>query len=138
MRYFMDFNWLTGCTQWGDVALKNCLYQVLCPCIKDEIVCVGKLDMLGAPCKLMQPIDSHYWECWTKISQENNISGSKSEKAPKKPNQTAPLSSDKKPLAPSTSRQKHNNSTQASRRTLDLSDKIGKDGKLSQQEWKHQ
>jgi len=135
-KYFVEFNRLTARTQWGEAALKNRLYRGLPARIKDEIARNGKPDTLGGLRRLAQSIDSCYWECRTEISRESNTSGSKSDKAPEKTNRTAPSTSDKKSTALSTSGQKQHSSGQSSKKMPDLSDKIGKDGKLTQQERK--
>jgi hypothetical protein len=70
------------------------------------------------------------------ISRESNTSGSKSDKVPEKTNWTAPSTSDKKSTTPSTSGHKQHSSGQMSKKTPDLSNKLGKDGKLTQQERK--
>jgi hypothetical protein len=65
------------------------------------------------------------------ISHESNISGSKSDKAPEKTNWTALSTSNKKSTAPSSSGQKQHSSGESSKKTPDLSDWLGKDGKLT-------
>jgi hypothetical protein len=72
------------------------------------------------------------------ISSESNISGGKSDKAPEKTNRTAPLTSDKMSMALSSSGKKQHSSGQSLKKTPNLSDKLGKDSKLMQQEQKHQ
>jgi hypothetical protein len=70
MKYFVEFNRLAARTQWGEAALKNCLYQGLPAHIKDKITRNGKPDMLGALRQFAQSIDSRYWECRTDLPQE--------------------------------------------------------------------
>ena len=64
MKYLVNFNHLTAHIQWGEATLCWQLYHGLPSHIKDIIVRVGKQDTLT------YSINSHYWECHSKVARE--------------------------------------------------------------------
>src|SRR5882724_8756230 len=118
MKYFIKFQQLAACVQWGDAALRHQAYNGLAKCIKDDMVHHEKPNTLVGLHKLVQAIDARYWERKGELShetrgssnskQENNNSGS--------------------------TQGKGSSSEQKKSTTPDLSSKLGKDGKLTPQE----
>ena len=105
--------------------------------IKDEISCVGKPKTLNGLRALTQEIDARYWEhkeevaCQTKSTPSTTTTTSKStlgktEKGKSSSGNTAQT-------MPSSS----NLTQKKSGKTAELSDKLGKDGKLTADERKH-
>jgi len=119
--YFVEFNRLTSRLQWDDHALMHQAYKGLARRIKNEMVHHDKpLTLLGLR-KLVQAIDSRYWERKAEITRENPH-----------PNKADPKSEPKAARNPDTlSRAKVPESPRA---TPDLTGKLGKDGKLTPQE----
>ena len=70
VKYLIDFNHLTTCVQWGKAALHQQLYWGLPSQIKDEIAHVKKPNTLSDLHTLTQSIDTHYWECLSKVARE--------------------------------------------------------------------
>src|SRR5882724_4140899 len=62
MKYFIKFQQLAACVQWGDAALCGQAYNGLAKCIKDDMVHHKKLTTLTGLQKLIQAIDAQYWE----------------------------------------------------------------------------
>src|SRR6266481_2245197 len=60
--YFVEFNRLAACLQWGNSALLRQAYKGLARRIKNEMVHHEKPTSLLALRKLVQSIDSQYWE----------------------------------------------------------------------------
>ena len=81
MKYFIKFMQLATCVQWGQAALLQQAYNGLEKWIKNDLVHHDKPTMLSDLRKLVQAIDSHYWEHKVEISCENTsgTSGNKSE-----------------------------------------------------------
>src|SRR6266481_4081256 len=61
-KYFVEFNQLSSRIKWGEAALCREAYNGLAHCIKNEMVHHPKLTSLAELCKLVQAIDSWYWE----------------------------------------------------------------------------
>ena len=61
-KYFIRFTQLTAHVQWGEAALLWQAYNGLTKWIKDDMVHHEKLTTLANLRKLVQAIDSHYWE----------------------------------------------------------------------------
>ena len=69
--YFIEFNWLASHLQWDDHALMCQAYKGLAQCVKNEMVHHNKPLMLLDLQKLVQAIDSQYWEQKAEISHKN-------------------------------------------------------------------
>ena len=145
VKYLVDFNRLTAQVQWGKATLYRQLYHGLPSQIKDEIAHVGKPDTLT------QSIDSHYWECCSKVARENTTAlkpdCSNDKDKGTNINNSATLNSDKNKN--NNSNNKNNSSNSSTSNTTrnvnssnsnqkkpnsNLSSKLRKDSKLTQQE----
>jgi len=62
MKYFIKFQQLATCIQWGNAALCCQAYNGLAKHIKDDMVHHDKLNTLAGLRKLIQVIDARYWE----------------------------------------------------------------------------
>jgi len=138
-RYIVDFNRLASQVQdYGDGALRRLFYSGLPDRLKDEIARVGKPLTLHGLRALCQEIDVRYWErkdeisCTTKTqstltpTKSSNSGGNSSNSGQEKSKTRNPSSSaNSSGLSKATS----NQSSSSSR--LDLTNKLGKDGKLT-------
>ena len=61
-KYFIKFQQLASCVQWGEAALCRQAYNGLTKCIKDDMVHHEKPNSLSSLQKLMQAINTQYWE----------------------------------------------------------------------------
>src|SRR5882724_1591487 len=62
MKYFIKFQQLATCIQWGNAALCHQAYNGLAKCIKDNMVHHNKPTTLAGLQKLVQAINAQYWE----------------------------------------------------------------------------
>jgi len=62
MKYFIKFQQLATCVQWGKAALRRQAYNGLAKHIKDDMVHHEKPNTLSGLWKLVQAIDARYWE----------------------------------------------------------------------------
>src|SRR5882724_7706859 len=62
MKYFIKFQQLAAHIQWGEAALRRQAYNRLAKHIKDNMVHHEKLNTLSGLRKLVQAIDTRYWE----------------------------------------------------------------------------
>ena len=136
--YVVDFNRITSQVQgYGDGTLCHHFYSGLPNRIKDEISHIGKLRTLDSLRTVAQEINTRYWECKEEVARQNKTSTSTSTNT-----NTTSKSSGKSEKSKSSS----GNSTQPSSlsnltpkksgKTPELSDKLGKDGKLTSEERK--
>src|SRR3984893_11024104 len=137
-KYLVEFNRLTTMTGWDNRALRHQFYHGLPARIKDKVSQVGKPATLPQLRTLAQSIDRHYWERDEETCRERGTQSSekKTEKPRNQPTTSAQGSSgktNKKPFVPRDS----NNSGKSDKKTADLGDKIGKDGKLTAVERAH-
>src|SRR5882724_13070952 len=58
MKYFIKFQQLAACIEWGDAALHWQAYNELTKCIKDDLVHYNKPTTLTGLQKLIQAIDA--------------------------------------------------------------------------------
>jgi len=141
-RYIVDFNRLASQVQdYEDGALRHLFYSGLPDRLKDEIARVGKPLTLHGLRALCQEIDAHYWErkdeisCTTKTqstsspTKPSNSGGNSSNSGQEKSKAGNPSSS-----ASGSSKTTSNQSSSSSR--PDLTNKLGKDGKLTADERK--
>jgi hypothetical protein len=134
-KYLVEFNRLSTLTGWDSRALQHQFYHGLPARIKDKVSRVGKPDMLPALRTLALSIDNCYWEREEEICREHG--GQSSEKKTDRPQNQASSSSSnqnnqnkhhKKMPTPHNSGSSAQNSE---RKTSDLGDKLGRDGKLT-------
>jgi len=142
-RYIVDFNQLASQVQdYGDGALRHLFYSGLPDHLTDEIARVGKPLTLHGLRALCQEIDTHYWEHKDEISRttktqptssptkSSNSRGNSSNSSQEKSKTGNPSSSANSGSSKATS----NQSSSGSR--PDLTNKLGKDGKLTADERK--
>jgi len=145
-QYIMDFNRLTSQVQdYGDGALHCLFYSGLPDHLKDEIARVGKPLTLHGLRALCQEINARYWECKDEIARttksqstpspvKSSDSGGNSSKSGKEKSKASNTSS---PATTGSSKTTNNLSSSGSNRP-DLTNKLGKDGKLTadEQKWR--
>jgi len=143
MRYIVDFNRLASQVQdYGDGVLCRLFYSGLPDRLKDEIARVGKPLTLHGLRALCQEIDTRYWERKDEISRTMK---SQPTSSPTKPSNSGGNSSNSGQEKSKTgnssssansgsSKATSNQSTSGSR--PDLTNKLGKDGKLTMDERK--
>jgi len=141
--YIVDFNRLASQVQdYGDGALHHLFYSGLLDHLKDEIAQVGKPLTLHGLRALCQEIDTRYWERKDEISHTTK---SQPTSSPTKPSNSGGNSSNSGQEKSKTgnssssansgsSKATSNQSTSGSR--LDLTNKLGKDRKLTMDEQK--
>ena len=162
--YMVNFNRLAARIQWGSSALKRQFYNGLLSRIKDEIARVGKPDNIHDLKTLCHSIDARHWERKAEVARENksqdrsndnkgkssnsgsnsggsgnNNSGNSSSnhkgdsKKSSNSNNSGKAGNSNSGSSSSNSGPSNNNSGSLTK-TSDLSSKLGKDGKLTQQE----
>ncbi|KAG6325882.1 hypothetical protein ID866_13207 [Astraeus odoratus] len=147
-KYIVEFNCLaTQVCGYREGALHHMFYNGLPDCIKDEIACIGKPPRLVDLHTMAQGIDACYWECKSEIahqaktnpqsssSSKQSSSGGSSSKQSNPSSGTSSSSSagkGKSPQCPSSSTPKSSDSS-----VPDLSEVLGKDGKLTAAEHLH-
>ncbi|KAG6326085.1 hypothetical protein ID866_13004 [Astraeus odoratus] len=125
-KYVVEFNHIALQLQgYKDGALHHYFYTGLPDHIKDEICHVGKPWTLGELHLLAQEVDVHYWECKEEIQHQPKSIASTGKQANPRNNSTQD-SGQNKPTLDKTPKTSSNNSS-----TPDLSNKLGKDGKLT-------
>src|SRR5882724_7734968 len=137
-KYFIKFQQLAACVQWGEAALHRQAYNGLAKRIKDDMVHHEKPNTLSGIRKLVQAIDARYWEQHGEVSCETRASGTSGNKTKQKSDSSkSDIKSGKGSLH---SKQKNNNSgfTQGkgstSKQKKPTPDLSSKDGKLTPQE----
>src|SRR6266481_3243872 len=70
-KYFVEFNRLSSRIKWGEAALHRQAYNGLARHIKNEMVHHPKPTSLADLRKLVQAIDSWYWECKVEITHDS-------------------------------------------------------------------
>jgi len=143
-RYIMDFNRLASQVQdYGDGTLHHLFYSGLPDCLKDEIARVGKPLTLNGLRALCQEINARYWERKDEISRttksqptssttkSSNSGGNSSNSGQEKSKTGNPSSS-----ANSSGSSKATSNQSSSGSRPDLTNKLGKDGKLTADECK--
>src|SRR5882724_2382111 len=140
--YFIKFQQLAACVQWGEAALSRQAYNGLAKHIKDNMVHHEKPNTLSGLRKLIQAIDARYWERRGEVSCETRASGSSGNKTEQKSDSSKSDNKSSKGSLQSKQNNKHSGSTQGKGSTSeqkksttpDLSLKLGKDGKVTPQE----
>jgi Retrotransposon gag protein len=146
VKYNVEFNRLAIRTGWDDSVLRHRYYSGLAERIKDIMGQQGKPATLEAMKTLAHSIDSRHWE---RLREKSRAGKGKSDK-PDKPDAKSDDKSDdkgKKPASGNNSNSNNNNNknnksnagkpgkpASSSGNTASISDKLGKDGKLTPQE----
>jgi len=137
VQYIVDFNHLASQVQdYGDGALCRLFYSSLPDRLKDEIARVGKPLTLNRLRALCQEIDARYWECKDEISRTTKSQPTSSTPKPSNSGGNTPKSGQAKtgnpPSSANTSGLSKVTSNQSSSSSKpDLTNKLGKDGKLT-------
>ena len=145
-KYNVEFNRLAATAKWGDAPLRHAYYKGLPDRIKDSLVHVRKPANLQELRLAAQLIDIRYWERRTEKSrdQPNAFKQEKSDKSERtSDNKSNDNRShhDKKPNNANSGFKKNNSNSGSGntnsgsqKKSSDLSEKLGKDGKLTPQE----
>ena len=145
-KYNVEFNRLAATAKWGDAPLRHAYYKGLPDRIKDSLVHVRKPANLQELRLATQLIDIRYWERRTEKSrdQPNAFKQEKSDKSERtSDNKSNDNRShhDKKPNNANSGFKKNNSNSGSGntnsgsqKKSSDLSEKLGKDGKLTPQE----
>lgn len=137
-RYVTQFNRLATQVSWGTEALRYQFYKGLPDRLKDRISEVGKPKDLNKLRELAQSIDARYWERKAERSRENRTTSSGNKSAP--PPKTTPTPNTTPSKSGSSSNQSSKNTPKQgtpktpSNPPKPYADKLGKDGKLTQEE----
>jgi hypothetical protein len=141
-KYNVEFNRLASQIGWDDAALCHKFYQGLLTRIKDDMARVGKPREMAAMRRLAHDIDARYWKRKDEVSRETSGSANRSSGNSNNNNNSKSSSSKPSNSKPSQSNQSNKPSTSSSsnqsatRKGPDLSNKLGKDGKLLPEERK--
>ena len=143
MRYIVDFNCLTSQVQdYRDGALHRLFYSSLLDRLKDEIARVGKPLTLHGLRALCQEINARYWERKDEISRMTKTQSTSSPTKPSNSRGNSSNSSQEKSKTGNSSSSANSGSSKAtsnqssSSSRLDLTNKLGKDRKLTADERK--
>jgi hypothetical protein len=145
IKFVIVFNRLSSLVDWNDQALRHSFYRALPNRIKDEIARVQRPNTLIGLKALARQIDSRYWRRQEEIKRENKSkpsttsqdkSNNNNNKSSKNTSTSATSSTTPKTSSTSTSTPSGSgNSASSSKKTTeDLSNKLGKDGKLTTDE----
>src|SRR5437016_2810729 len=142
VKYNVEFNRLAIRTGWDDSVLRHRYYSSLAERIKDIMGQQGKPPTLNAMKTLAHSIDARHWERLREKSRagkqksDNNDKSDNKKSDDKSKNTTQ--NSGNNSSTPSKNNNKPNNkpgkATSSSSSSNPLADKLGKDGKLTQQE----
>ena len=137
-RYVINLNRIASQVQgYGDGALHHHFYSGLPNQIKDEISCIGKLRTLNGLRAIAQEIDARYWERKEEVARQSKTSTSTSTNTNTTSRPSGKL--EKSKSSSGNSAQPSSSSNPAPKKpgkTPELSDKLGKDGKLTSEECK--
>src|SRR6266481_2554606 len=135
-KYFVEFNRLSSQIKWGEAALRRQAYNALACRIKNEMVHHPKLMSLADLCKLVQAIDSCFWERKAEIVRNSITASTRQEsKTESKADKKAPGAQSKLPGKPV--EKSKGAPPEFSKATLEITGKLGRDGKLTPQERQH-
>jgi len=136
-RYMVDFNRIVSQIRgYGDGALRHHFYTGLPDRIKDEISHVGKPHTLNGLCILTQEIDARYWERKEEVTCQNKTSTSTSTNTTNTKSGKTDKGKSSGNAAQSSLLSTPTPKSNKSGKTAELSDKLGKDGKLTSEERK--
>jgi hypothetical protein len=136
VKYNVEFNRLSVATGWDDSVLRHRYYSGLAERIKDIMGQQGKPATLEAMKALAHSIDSRHWE----RSREKSRSDRGKSDSNKEKSDNKDKSDNKKTSNPTSGNNQNSNKNKApkastsSGNTATISDKLGKDGKLTPQE----
>ncbi|CDO74368.1 hypothetical protein BN946_scf184355.g16 [Trametes cinnabarina] len=144
-EYITQFNHLTTQVRWGCAALRYQFYKGLPARLKDQISEVGKPDSLEELRNLAQSLDHRYWECKAEQARESSGGSKLSSGTSGKSTLESKSSSSSRPSQSSGSTPSASSSatprtssgtpkTPSKQATKPYADKLGKDGKLTQEE----
>ena len=162
-KYTVEFNHLAVHVRWGPAALQRQYYNRLPAWIKDAFMITGRPNSLLDLKNRSHLIDDRYWECCSeqvrearthdhssdkgKSSNSSSNSGNHSGNTNSRNSNSSNNKSDKKKSSNNSGRSgtpgssgnssSSNNNSGSMSKTPDLSMKLGKDGKLTQQECQH-
>ena len=138
MWYIVDFSQLASQVQdYGDGALRHLFYSGLLDHLKDKIARVGKPLTLHGLRALCQEIDMCYWERKDKISHTTKTQSTSSPTKPSNSGGNSSNSGQEKfktrnyPSSPNSGSSKTTSNQSSSGPRLDLTNKLGKNGKLT-------
>src|SRR6266481_4568149 len=97
-KYFMEFNRLSSQIKWGEAALCRQTYNGLACHIKNEMVHHPKPTSLAELRKLVQAIDSQYWEHKAEITHDSATTSMRQEAKPESKTDKKAPSVQAKPL----------------------------------------
>ena len=134
-KYVIKFNRITSQVWgYGEGALWHHFYNGLPNCIKDEISWVRKPMTLYKLHTLIQAIDACYWERKSEVNCQAKPSNNPSTMSSNKP--TASSFSGNNSGSSKDSNESKGKSTSTSTSKSNILSKLGKDGKLTAEEWK--
>jgi len=141
VKYNVEFNRLAIRTGWDDSVLRHRYYSGLAERIKDIMGQQGKPATLEEMKTLAHSIDSRHWE---RLREKSRSGKNKSDNSDKPDNKGKSDDKSKNPPSTSGNNQSNNNKnnkpgnksgkTPSSGNSASLSEKLGKDGKLTPQE----
>src|SRR5271169_2943761 len=143
LKYNVEFNRLAVQTGWDDSVLRHHYYSGLAERIKDVMGQVGKPSTLEEMRTVAHSIDARHWEHAREKSRSNpdkantNTSSNKSDKKPSSGNNSGSnnKSSNNQSKDSSSSSNNNGNKNEKPKSSANpLTDKLGKDGKLTPQE----
>jgi len=135
-KYFVEFNHLSSQIKWGEAALHRQVYNSLAGHIKNKMVHYPKLTSLVELCKLVQAINSWYWECRAEITHDSATTSTHQEAKPESKMDKKTPSALSKPQGKPAEKLK-GAPPESSKTTPELVGKLGKDVKLTPQEHQH-
>ncbi|CDO76473.1 hypothetical protein BN946_scf184869.g1, partial [Trametes cinnabarina] len=144
-KYITQFNRLATQVRWGRAALRYQFYKGLPARLKDRISEVGKSDSLEELRNLAQSLDHRYWERKAEQARESSGGSKSSSGTSGKSTSESKPSSSSRPSQSSGSTPSTSSSTTprassgtpktpSKQATKPYADKLGKDGKLTQEE----
>jgi Ty3 transposon capsid-like protein len=143
-RYLVDFNRHAARLDWNEAALRDQFFRGLPTRLRTEIIRMGKPRTFGAMCRLAQNVDNAHWAMKEETSRDSKPTPKKDNKPSS--NSTSHSSSDNSPSASHNNKGNNNytkkpsassapsSSAPSSKPRPDISDKLGKDGKLNSAE----
>jgi Retrotransposon gag protein len=133
VKYNVEFNRLAIQTGWDDGVLRHRYYSGLAERIKDIMGQQGKPSTLEAMKLLAHSIDARHWERSREKSRSDKGKSDSGKSDPKSDKKT-PASGNSNPNHKNTQNNKSAKPAPSSGNSASLSDKLGKDGKLTPQE----
>ena len=147
-KYATQFNRYAALVDWGPAALRHQFYKGLPPRIKDELARSDKPTTLSGLRTLAQSIDARYWARQGEISRENKSNNPGKKNPPNNDRKSDAKGESSKAAHNHNHDHSHSNSAKnaksnksanpasASSKKPNLSNKLGKDGKLTPEERK--